>query len=169
MNFSYSIAPIWIVAWILNAVGCGYSHRDLFPENVHTVAVPIFENLSFYQGLEFDLTEALIKEIELRTPYKVTGPREADTILQGTIVEMAQNRLSRTATGDLPQELETRLTVDFEWKQIRAGEILRQRRGLEAVERYVPARPIAEPFEVAQHQTVARMARQIVSVMASDW
>ncbi len=153
----------------LYVTGCGYTHQRLFPQSVHTVAVPVFENLSFYQGVELDLTEALIKEIELRTPYKVTPSSEAQTILQGMIIEVTQQRLSRTTTGDLPQELETRITVDFEWKQIQRGQTLRRRRGLEAVGRYVPAGPIGEPFDVSAHQAVERLAGQIVSAMAENW
>ena len=46
---------------------CGYSHQALFPEGIRTVAVPIFENrTTHYRGLERDVTEALIKEIEAR-------------------------------------------------------------------------------------------------------
>ena len=151
------------------AGGCGYSQRDIFPADVQTISVPVFENLSFYQGLEFNLTEAIIKEIELRTPYKVTSARDADTILQGTIVEVRQNRLSRTVTGDLPQELEVRLVVDFEWRASLSGQALRQRRGLTAVERYVPAGSVGEVLSVGQHQAMGRMARQIVDAMGSPW
>ncbi len=159
------VAAVWVVC----AGGCGYGQRDMFPTHVHTVAVPVFENLSFYQGLEFDLTEALIKEIELRTPYKVTSVRDADTILRGTLIEVGQNRLSRTATGDVPQELEVRLVVDFEWRASLSGQALRQRRGLTAVERYVPAGSVGEVLSVGQHQAMGRMARQIVDAMGSPW
>lgn len=160
-----------VVGWLVCGlgVGCGYTHKELFPDHVATVTVPIFGNRSFYQGMAFDLTEALVKEIELRTPYKVTAEDDADTILTGTIVSVRQDRLSRHRAGDVPQELEMRITVDFEWKNLRTGRTLRQRRGYTAVGRYIPVRPIREPSGVAQHAAVQRLARNIVSVMASDW
>ena len=72
---------------------------------MRTVSVPIFDNQSFYQDVEFDLTEALVKEIELRTPYKVTGADRADTILQGEIVSVTSGQTEpsgdrRCSTGD---------------------------------------------------------------------
>ncbi len=149
--------------------GCGYSQQGLYPQNVRTVSVPIFDNHSFYQGTEFDLTEALIKEIELRTPYKVTSASNADTILQCVITSVEQARLSRQRIGSVPQELELRIAVDFRWKDLRTGQTLRQREGFEAVGRYIPTGPVSETLAVGQHAAVQRLAGQIVSVMASDW
>ena len=149
--------------------GCGYAHTDRFPTDVRTVAVPLFENQSFYQGVEFDLTEALIKEIELNTPYKVTGGDRADTIIDGMIVSIDQNRLSRQSIGGVPQELEVRIVVNYLWKYQNTGKTLRHRDGFTAVGRYIPTRPIGEPLEVAQHEAVSRLASEIVSAMGSDW
>lgn len=160
---------LWLVVASLIQTGCGYSSGELFPDDVRTVAVPIFENKSFYRGVEFDLTEALVKEIELRTPYKVTGTNRADTIIRGTITSVSQSRLSRQSIGGVPQELEVHVMVDFEWKDLRSGQTLRQREGFESVGRYMPAAPVSEPLEVGQHEAVARMARAVVSVMAGDW
>ncbi len=149
--------------------GCGYSHKELFPKDVRTVAVPIFENRTFYQGVEFDLTEALIKEIERRTPYKVVAEDRADTILRGRVVAVEQRRLSQTRLGGLPEEVEARVVVDFTWTTVGTGQTIRDRQGFAAVGRYIPARPLGEPFEVAQHEAVATMARDIVSTLRSDW
>ena len=154
---------------ILTLPGCGYTSTELFPEKVRTVAVPIFQNNTFYREMEFDLTDALIKEIELRTPYKVTDQSVADTILQGEIVSVDQTRLSRQAIGGVPQELELRVTVDFIWKNINTGELLRERKGMQAVGRYIPTRPISELLTVSQHQANERLATRIVSVMADNW
>lgn len=50
------------VAWV---GGCGYSSGGVFPSDVSSVSTPIFKNETFYRGVELDLAEALIKEIEL--------------------------------------------------------------------------------------------------------
>jgi len=149
--------------------GCGYSSEQLFPEGYRTVAVPIFENRTFYRGVEFDLSEALVKELELRSPYKVIDPCGADTILQGTITRIEQDQLSRRRAGGVPQELEVTITVDFEWRDLGSGQPICDRRGFESVGRYIPTEPVSQPFEAAQHQAVWQMARDLVSVMQSDW
>jgi len=149
--------------------GCGYASKDLFPDKYQTVATPIFENRTFYRGVEFELAEALTKQVQVRTSYKVVSPAVAQTILEGTITSIEQSQLSRRRPGGVPQEIELTVTVDFTWKDLGSGDVIRGRRGFVAVGRYVPTSGVGEPFEVAQHQAVQRLARDIVSTMQSDW
>ncbi len=149
--------------------GCGYSAKELYPAEYATVAVPMFENRTFYRGIEMELSEALVKEIELRTPYKVVNRGGAATSLTGTVTGVEQSLVSRRASGGLPQEVEVIVTVDFAWTDLRTGEPIRDRKGFEAVGRYVPARPVGQPFEVAQHAAVEQLADDIVSTMRADW
>lgn len=153
----------------LPLVGCGYSHTAMYPDNVGTVGVPIFDNRTPYRAAEFDLTEALIKEIELRTPYKVVHPSKATTVLHGVITSISQRVLSQRKIGGLPEEVEVTMVVNFEWKDTRTGEVLRDRKGFPIATRHVPARPISEPFEVAQHRAAEVMAQNIVDAMRKGW
>lgn len=164
----------WLIALVLAGgcgalAGCGYTHQLLYPENISTVQVKIFDNRTFYRGIEFDLTEALIKEIELRTPYKSKSKGGADSVLEGRVVDVQQKRLSRTSTGGLPQEMEVTVVVDFEWRDIQTGKVLRQRAGVSDVGTYKPASEVGEPYEVAQHIAVQRLATRIVSAMRTDF
>lgn len=154
---------------LVSLTGCGYSHGGTFPKDVASIAVPIFENRTAYRDVEFDLAEALVKEIELRTPYKVVRTVDADTILAGVITVVDQRTLSRRALGGLPQEVEISITVNFEWKNQRTGDSLRDRKGFVTVGRHVPAQPVGEPFETARHEAAQQMARDIVSVMRENW
>ena len=49
----------------------GYTTRPNYDECIKTVYVPIFDNKTFRRGMEFDLTRAVIREIEAKTPFKV--------------------------------------------------------------------------------------------------
>lgn len=169
--FPRTIRPIGLMLTILAAgllTACGYQHKELFSKAYRTVSVTI-DNRTFYRGVEFDLTEALVKEIELRTPYKVTLADRADTHLSGTVANVMQRTLSHTQDGGLPQEMEIQISVDVNWKDARSGKLLRQRLGLVTVGRYVPTRPVADTFSDAQHTAVANMASEIVSAMREDW
>lgn len=151
------------------AGGCGYKAGELFPDTYRSVAVPIFENRTFYRGVERDLTEALVKELQQRTPYALATPAAADTVLQGTITRVEQDMLSRQQPGAAPAELEVAVTVNFEWKDLRTGEVITDRRGLVAVGRYVPASPVGESLEVGVRTAVERLADEIVSAMRQEW
>ena len=159
-----------VIFLVLGALGgCGYSTTQLFPKKFESVAIAIFHNNTFYRSLEFDLTEAIVKQIELETPYAIVPRGTAQTLLEGTIVKAQQHRLSRQRVGGVPQELEFQLVVDFQWKDLQTGKLIRDRKGLMRVGRYIPTAPLREPLAVAQHQASQSMAEAVISVMRADW
>ncbi|QQE10890.1 LptE family protein [Planctomycetota bacterium] len=158
----------------LNGCGLGYTAHDIYPEQYQTVAVPIFENRTFwnssrYTGLEADLAEALAKEVESRTPYKVASPATADTIIQGTITGFEQRVITRKREGNVPEQMEIIMTVNFEWKDQRTSQTIVDRKGYQAIGRYTPTRPVNELLSIGQHQAISRMANQIVNTMRTNW
>jgi hypothetical protein len=122
---------------VLAALGCesaghfkllGYTSRPNYSENIRTVYVPQFQSQIFVdstrRSLPIDVTKAVIREIESKTPYKVTSDREcADTELSGTLVMMNKQLLNRNQLNEI-REAETVLTAAIVWKDLRTGEIL---------------------------------------------
>ena len=53
----------------------GYTTRPNYNPDIRTVYVPIFQNVTYARGLEFDLTRAVIREIEAKTPFRVVDCR----------------------------------------------------------------------------------------------
>ena len=149
--------------------GCGYTHQPLFPQGIQTVAVPIFKSDVFYQGIERHVTEALIKQIELQTIYKIAPLNQADSVIRGTVTHADQGRLSRRREGGLPTELELKLTVQFQWLDLQTGEVLRSRNGLTSVGRYIPATEVGEQYQVAQYQAAQKIASSIIAAMGANW
>src|SRR3954467_2368839 len=82
--------------------GCaGYQigNRALYRPDIRTVHVPVIQSDSYRRYLGERLTEAIVKEIELRTPYKVVGADAADSVLSVRLVSdskrvIANNRFS---------------------------------------------------------------------------
>lgn len=158
-----------ILAALLLA-GCGYSTKTLYPEQYRTVGVPLFDNRTFYQGVNADLAEALTKQVEQKTPYKVVPQGAADTVIEGTIDSVEQNRLSRRRGGaGVPQEIEVTITVSWQWKDLRTGKVIRDRKGFSAVGRHLPGDPVGEPLDVAVQTAVDQLAADIVSTLQADW
>jgi hypothetical protein len=100
-----------------------------YDSNIHTVRVPIFKSTTLWSvaptvGLEMDLTRAVVREIEAKTPFKVVGPNEpADTELLGTVVSFNKVILSYSQINEV-RESETTLVVELVWKDLRTGELL---------------------------------------------
>jgi hypothetical protein len=106
----------------------GYTTKPNYDDHIHTVYVPIFKNLTFYRNVEFDLTQAVVREIEAKTPYKVISDRDrADTELLGTIAAITKNILNENQLNEV-REAETVLTVQLTWRDLRTGELLSQPR-----------------------------------------
>ena len=158
-----------LLALVLLLTGCGYSTTELYPTRYTTVTVPNFENRSNDRTIEFTLREALIKELEQRTPYKaVSGTGLSDTQLTGTVVRVDRTLLSRDATAGLPQEIEVTVTVDFQWRDLRTGQVIRSYRGLSSSGQFVPNRTVGEFGDDGVRLAVSRLATDIVSRLRDD-
>ena len=75
----------------LMVTGCGYhtaGHVVTIPENVHTIAIPAFTNVSQTYRMEQMLTAAVVHEFTLRTHYRIAyDPAQgADATLRGTVL-----------------------------------------------------------------------------------
>jgi hypothetical protein len=175
----------------------GYTTRPNYRCDICSVRVPIFKSQIYFdetrQGLEMQLTQAVIRQIELKTPWKVK--EDADTELTGTIVSLNKSILNRNQKN-LPRETETDLAVQVKWVDLRTGENLtKPARGPGALPPPpLPGTPLPPPgspppaldtvavFSLGQlipeigqsnatayKQNVDRMAVQIVSMMEEPW
>jgi hypothetical protein len=145
----------------------GYQWRSLYRQDVRTVAVPIFTTRSFDRGVEFNLSEAVVKQIEATTPYKVVPRERADTVLEGQVVDVTVGKMSTDPDSAIPQEQMLGVTIDFTWKDLRSGRILVERRGFEHTATYYPT--LGEGRFVGKQQAVEKLALAIVQELQADW
>ena len=145
----------------------GYQWSSLYRQDVRTVAVPIFTNVDYRRGDEFELTKAVVTQIEQRTPYKVVDRDKADTILEGQITRVKLQSLSAERGSNLPQEQLYSVRVNFTWKDLRTGRVLRERRGFEQSNAFYPT--LGEGQGKASLNTTEAMALAIVQELQADW
>jgi lipopolysaccharide assembly LptE-like protein len=171
-----------IVAFLLFAAGCAGPYRvgnnTLFPADVRTVCVPMFESESFRRYLGERLTEAVCKQVETDTPFKVvTG--NADSVLSGRIVQATKRTIVENRFDD-PRDTELNLQVVVTWANRRGEIIAQQTVGVPQVLVNPPASvdigarsDIVPEFgrSVATEQQAAidKLARQIVGLMETPW
>src|SRR5262245_39169524 len=93
-----------IVAACLASIGGCAPYRmgvdSLYACKIRTVYVPVFESNSYRRNLGERLTEAVQKEIEQRTPYKVVGSPDADSVLTGRIMAETKGASVRAPTDE---------------------------------------------------------------------
>ena len=145
----------------------GYLWHSLYRQDVRTVALPIFTNKSFTRGIEFALTKAIGNYLESSTPYKIVSREHADTILEGEIIEVVGAVISTDNRTALPQEEMITTRVNFVWKDLRSGKILRQRKNFDQSTMYYPT--LGEGAYVGKQSNVERLAVGIVQELQADW
>jgi hypothetical protein len=170
-------AVVAVVVLAVATSGCAsyqIGNRSLYPAHIRTVYVPTFESNSFRRNLGERLTEAVIKEIELKTPYKVVATPDADSVLTGLIVNEGKRVVVENRYDD-PRQIEVRMQVMVNWID-RQGTAIRP-------DGAVPLPPpalsvtgtsdvtpeVGQSLATSQQEAINRVAEQIVAMMETPW
>lgn len=157
--------------------GCSayqFGSRSLFRSNIRTIYVPIARNDTFRHDLGVRLTEAVIRVIETRTPYKVTGDPNADSTLTVRFTSESKRVLTETVNDD-PRALDAIVTAQAVWID-RFGNPLMQNQMTVAgnvateflqSERLVPE--AGQSIETTLQAAIEDLAERIVSQMENRW
>jgi hypothetical protein len=174
----HSAFPILFSAVLLVtlASGCAGPYRvgnnTLYAPDVRTVYVPMFESDSFRRHLGERLTEAVVRQIETDTPFKVVSGG-ADSVLSGRIVSDTKRTIVENRLDD-PRDTEYNLQVIVTWADSK-GRIL----GEQAVAVEPPLIDIGARSDIVpefgrsvasqQQAAIDKLARQIVGLMEAPW
>jgi hypothetical protein len=135
---------------------------------VKTVFV-YFKSQSFRRDLQQQLTEAVTKEISLRTPYRVVGnPKDADSLLSG-VITMENKNLVVEAPTNLPRELNATMNVQVSWTRNPPTAEERGRGPTLVAEtiNFIPE--VGETALSAYTHVIQSIAKQIVDMMEQPW
>ena len=77
---------ICVAAFIASSAGC-YRIAGKAYDDVDTVSVRVFVNKTLYRDVDFQLTDALRREVSALTYYSVGTPDDADAVLEGEVTE----------------------------------------------------------------------------------
>lgn len=145
-----------------------------YRQDIHTVHVPIFTSASFRRGVEFQLTEAVQKEIQNQTPFRLAKGEYADTRLTGRITSIRKRVLGETAQDD-PRQLQYQVALQVTWEDLRTQRVIREQR-IDIPPDVVPllaqssfAPELGQSMATARQRAVDNLARQIVQLMQTPW
>ena len=176
-----AISPFRILALVLGGLtlftGCAsyqVGARSLYAPDVTTVYVPMVESNSFRPDLGERITEAIVKEIELKTPFKVVDTPDADSILSARLIGDTK-RVTIENPNDDPRVLELNLSAEVAWLN-RRREPLRPPATIMLPPELLPFGNTStlipeggQSVATAQQQAIQRLAQQIVSSMEEPW
>ena len=146
----------------------GYSNESIFPQDIDTVYLEMFDNQSFRRGTEYELSDALSKRIEVDTPYKIVSSRDrADTVISGQIVSIGETALSTERETGLILEKEVQLTALVNWKNLKTGDLLIDNISLSATASYSEYQQ--QDIKYASNLAANNLARKTVELMEIKW
>jgi hypothetical protein len=167
------LAALAIVA-ITGCAGYQLGSQSLYPPDIHTVYVPIIESDSFRRYLGERLTEAVCKEIDEKTPYKVVGNSNADSVLTARILSDTKHVIVEDP-NDQPRQSEFNMIVQVNWTN-RKGDLICNTGSVP-----IPAQVVqlsqsgmlvpeyGQSVATAQLEAIKKLAQQIVALMESPW
>ncbi len=173
LGFGFRVSAVpSVLCFLLGAGGCagstGYSNTSLFPDDVDSVYVEMFDNRSFRRGTEFTLSNALAKRIEAQTPYKVVSSRDrADSIMGGQLVAIGESILTLERDLGRPLEKEVILTAVVNWKSLKSGRLMINNQTVTAVASYSEFQ--GQDFTYASAVAANKLAEKVVQLMENPW
>ncbi len=167
-HLCFRLAILFVLAGL--QFGCaGYQtgSQIMFRNDVRTVHVAIFESDSYRRFLGQRLTEAVVREVELNTPYLVTPPETADSFIQGRIVRDTK-RVDGVTRSDEPRNIRVAWRVEVTWVD-RTGNPLTARQSIriDNDENFIPEG--GQSLTTAQQRLIEKIAREVVGQMENPW
>lgn len=148
--------------------------QGLYRPDIRTVHVPVAISDSARRNLGERLTEAIVKEIELKSPFKVVDSTTADSVLTARLVTDSKRVLAETRNDDA-RDIETDFFVQVSWVD-RRGDLIMSHNdvplppillNVSQAENFVPE--AGQSLATAQQQALHRLAKQIVGLMENGW
>lgn len=174
-------ASLAVALAVAAATGCAtyrLGNNTLYAPNVRTVYVPVFQSDSFRTTPTVDvaerLTEAVCKEIEKRTPFKVVGSEDAaDSVLTGRVVADVKRMVVESPT-DQSRMVEMNYQVLITWADrggsvIASGDVPLPAATVDVGQAAALVPEFGRSVASTQQEAIVKLAQQIVGLMEEPW
>jgi len=114
-----------VAGWCLLIWRCGvYSFSgSSIPSHIKTVAIPLFEDKTSEFGIDQQLTDRLIDAITQDNTLKISGLREGDSILRGTILRV-EDRAGQYDREEQASDFRVTITINVVFEDVKKRKAL---------------------------------------------
>ena len=140
----------------------------MYHESFRLDLMYMFDNRTFWRDMEYDLTDALSKPIEAKTPYKIISNDDlADTVLSGQITDVNKSILIRDRETAFALQNEVLIQAVVSWKNLKTGELLIDSQRISATAQY--SEPLNQSVGYATNLAANMLAERIIELMETRW
>jgi outer membrane lipopolysaccharide assembly protein LptE/RlpB len=159
------------VCCVAPLAGCGYHTQGAathIPANVRSIAVPVFATHAQAYHSEMALTQAVVRELNTRTQYRVltNDSGDADAVLRGTILTQTAVPLTYDSTSGETSSYLVTITVKVVLTA-HDGRVLYQNDALAYREQYQSTQDLTG-FIREDPAAVNRLARDFAQALVGD-
>lgn len=155
--------------------GCGYTRKTILPREIKTIYVETVKNklspdeLYFYQqGLEMDITNAVIRDLQQDGTLKVVTQPKADAILKTDLVRLEQEGL-RFNQLESVKEYRLFIVVAIKLVDAKTGDVIWEEPEFMGDTEYYVTDVSSIGQQKAAQDAVGRLARNIADRIVEDW
>ncbi len=163
------IRMILMATLLINIGGCGvYSASSgRVDESIKRVAVQYLENMTSEPNLGVELSDGIIKALQIDNTLKVVDEGDADTILSGRVMRYGLKEVA--ARQDLTvSEYQVQMAVELTLTARATGEKLFERKRFTGTGNYVLNDPDVTE-STARDQATEEIVRDILALVVEDW
>ena len=160
-----------VFAALCSLSGCGYhtaGSATHIPAGVRTIAVPVFTTRSQAYRTEMAFTQAVVRELNTRTKYRVLtdAAADADAVLSGAIVSQSSVPLTYDSTTGQTSSYLITITAKV-LLTARNGRVLYRNDALSFREQYQSTQDLSG-FIREDQPAVQRLARDFAQTLVGD-
>jgi hypothetical protein len=155
--------------------GCGYTRKTVLPRNIKTIYVETVKNkldmervYAYHQGLEMDITNAVIRRFQQDGTVKVAKQKTADAILKTDLLAYEQEGL-RYDQLESVKEYRLFIVVKLRLVDGKTGDLIWEEPNFTGDNEYYVSTVTSLSEQKAAMDVVDKLAANIVDRVVQDW
>jgi len=166
------------VLLIVSFSGCGYTTGSLLPPKYKKISVEAFKNKIAYventdnrlyvPSLETTVRTSIIDRFLFDGNLKIADPQNADLILHGSLVDIAQDDLRQDSNQNI-QEYRIRIVVSLAMEDAQTHTLLWREPSFTGETTYFLTGPQAESQSAAIDAALTDLATRVVDRTVENW
>jgi len=165
---------VWFLVTAMVLSGCGYTRKTVLPQNIKTIYVETVKNkldpasiYAYQQGLEMDITNAVIQRLQQDGTLKVVEQNKADAILKTDLVSLDQEGLRFNSLEGVAQY---RFFIVVRLKlETKTGNVIWEEPNFSGDNEYYVTNITSIGEQKAAVDAVHRLAYNIADRITEDW
>jgi hypothetical protein len=166
---------VWGLVVAMAFSGCGYSRKTVLPRNIKTIYVETVKNkldvdnlYMYQQGLEMDITNAVIQRLQQDGTLKVVEQKKADAILKTDLLALNQEGLRFNSLEGVSQ-YRLFIVVRIKLVDVKTGDIMWEEPNFSGGTEYYVTNVTSIGSQKASEDAVHTLAYNIADRITEDW